>query len=135
MEEINKVSGIPWSEYIKTAINNRPSPTNLVEVEKPRHPKQISFENLHKQMIEIQNKKSSDYTGGRDPHWNFSKSLNAGIPVWKGILLRLQDKISRLESFATKDKFEVSDESFEDTCIDLANYALLMAVAKKWEEK
>ena len=35
------------------------------------------------------------------------------------------DKYSRLTEFAKKGEFKVDDESFKDTCLDLANYALL----------
>ncbi len=93
------------------------------------------WESLYKRIKEIQEAKSADYTGGRDPHWNFSKSLNINLPVWKGILIRMQDKLSRLESFACTDTFKVKDESFEDTCLDLANYALILATAKHFEGK
>ena len=53
-----------------------------------------------------------------------------------GIVIRMNDKISRLTNLYKKDKINSSAvlESIEDTCIDLMNYAnMLMALKKgKW---
>ena len=51
-----------------------------------------------------------------------------GIPAWKGCLVRLSDKFSRLCSFAKKEQYEVKDESIEDTLKDLAVYALIAVI-------
>lgn len=84
-------------------------------------------------MVEITKKKNADYSGlGSDPFANFRKRGELGF------LTRMDDKFARLESFVQKGSFEVSDESFEDTCLDLANYAILFAGfvrAKKAEEQ
>lgn len=73
-------------------------------------------------MVEITKKKNSDYTGtSDDPFANFRKRGEFGF------LVRMDDKLARLESFIQKGSFQVADESFEDTCIDLANYAILLA--------
>jgi len=47
---------------------------------------------------------------------------------WKGCIMRMGDKHSRLSAFAKKNKFEVKDESFEDTVKDLINYALFALI-------
>jgi hypothetical protein len=84
-------------------------------------------------MISITKKKNSDYTGNsQDPFKNFRRRGEYGF------LVRMDDKLARLESFLEKGSFEVSDESFEDTCLDLANYSILLAgyvKAKKAEKK
>ena len=53
-----------------------------------------------------------------------------------GIVIRMNDKISRLTNLYKKDKINSSAvlESIEDTCIDLMNYAnMLMGLKKgKW---
>lgn len=73
-------------------------------------------------MCEVTAAKNSDYSNGLDPFRNFRKY---GA---KGFLVRIDDKISRLESLLEKDlNAAVENESFEDTCLDLANYALLLA--------
>ena len=72
-------------------------------------------------MCEITEKKNADYTGaGDDPFKNFRRRGAFGF------LVRMDDKLARIESFLEKGEYKVKDESFEDTCIDLANYAILL---------
>ena len=90
---------------------------------------------FHKQcwdrMIEITQKKNSDYTGGSaDPFANFAQIgslVQVPSVVEIGFLTRMSDKISRIGSFVTKGKLMVADESVEDTLLDLANYCILFA--------
>lgn len=42
-----------------------------------------------------------------------------------GIIIRMGDKISRIQSLEKKKRTEVIDESIRDTCIDLHNYAIM----------
>ena len=51
------------------------------------------------------------------------------------ILVRLSDKLNRLKSLMTKDDDErkVLDESIDDTLMDIANYALLELVERRYE--
>lgn len=80
-------------------------------------------------MQKITRAKNSDYTGKvNDPFANFSRVEALGIcSTEQGFLTRMSDKLSRLSSFVEKGSYLVKDESFEDTCIDLANYAILLA--------
>lgn len=82
-----------------------------------------------KKMLEITRKKNADYTGtGTDPFANFSRVAHMGLATTEqGFLVRMLDKLSRLGSFVQRGSFLVDDESFEDTCLDLANYAILLA--------
>jgi hypothetical protein len=84
--------------------------------------------------------KNADYTGtGTDPFANFSRVEAMGIcSTEQGFLTRMLDKVSRIGSFVQKGTLAVKDESVEDTLLDLANYAILMAgyiKSKKAEEK
>lgn len=47
--------------------------------------------------------------------------------------IRLEDKLNRLKAL-TKDKVQVSDESVEDTIMDLANYAIMTLVEMRQED-
>lgn len=82
-----------------------------------------------KKMIAITKAKNADYTGKtEDPFLNFSRVESFGIcSVEQGFLVRMTDKLSRINSFAQKGILEVKDESIEDTLLDLANYSLLLA--------
>jgi len=58
------------------------------------------------------------------------------MPAWKGGLVRITDKVARLFSFARKESYEVKDENFEDTLIDLANYSVLTLILyREWKNK
>lgn len=51
------------------------------------------------------------------------------------ILIRLNDKLNRLESLYDTDKVQkVKDESVKDTLLDLANYCILELIEIKSEE-
>jgi len=77
--------------------------------------------------LELVKKKNQDYT---TTHFleNFDDF------GWKGILVRIGDKYSRLKSFYKKGNFQIKDEKVEDTLRDLSNYALL-CLLKFQEEK
>lgn len=87
-------------------------------------------------MFETTKKKNADYTGSSDdPFANFRIVETLGIcdPI-SGFLTRMTDKLSRIASFAKKGRLEVLDESVEDTLLDLANYAILLAGYIKSQE-
>lgn len=54
--------------------------------------------------------------------------------VSNAILVRLNDKISRLNSLMRGNKQQVKDESIKDTLMDLANYAILELVEMECEK-
>jgi hypothetical protein len=45
----------------------------------------------------------------------------------QGFMVRLTDKMSRLSSFVQSGKMHVEDESFQDTCLDVINYMVLLS--------
>ena len=71
--------------------------------------------------------KDSDYSATGLPMGNLRKCEDAGIEAWRGCLVRIGDKMSRLENFLKEKEYLVISEKAEDTVIDLANYAILMA--------
>ena len=80
-----------------------------------------NFAKVTKQMLEITAKKSNDYASDDDPFRNFREFGELGI------LVRMSDKFSRLRTalYDRKD-MAVSDETVEDTILDLATYAILL---------
>ena len=85
----------------------------------------------------IMEKKNSDYTGGRgatDPFANFNASKILNIHPVQGLLLRVIDKIQRIRSFTNDKELSVSNETVEDACDDIVNYAIL-AKAMLMEER
>ncbi len=89
------------------------------------------FYKLLKKMGEIHDKKNHDYSEGqKDPFSNFRMCEAFGIPAWKGCLVRISDKYSRIVQLSTK-KAEVKDESIEDTLMDLSCYALICIILRR----
>jgi hypothetical protein len=81
--------------------------------------------------------KNSDYTGGKsstDPFANFNASSILGIHPVQGLLLRVIYKIQRIRSFTNDKELKVANESVEDACDDIVNYAIL-AKAMLMEER
>ena len=76
----------------------------------------------------IMQKKNSDYTGGKgatDPFANFNASKILDIHPVQGLLLRVIDKIKRIYSFTNDSELSVPNETVEDACDDIVNYAIL----------
>jgi hypothetical protein len=81
--------------------------------------------------------KNSDYTGGKgatDVFANFNASKMLGIHPVQGLLLRVIDKIQRIRSFTNDKELSVPNETVEDACDDIVNYAIL-AKAMLMEER
>lgn len=80
-------------------------------------------------MHQIMKDKNSDYCGDNDtPFSNVEYVEKTGVCMTEiGILTRMSDKFARLNSFIKKGMYKVKSESFEDSCLDLANYAIMMA--------
>jgi len=78
---------------------------------------------------ELMKRKNADYAGqnGKEPFANFTRVEAMGICKTEvGMMVRIVDKMSRLSSFMESGKFEVANESFEDTIVDIINYAVLL---------
>lgn len=74
----------------------------------------------------LQAKKNADYADSKtDPYRNFRQCAAGGIPVWKGVWVRMTDKWSRLQKFVRGGELQVTDETGRDTLVDLINYACI----------
>jgi predicted ATP-grasp superfamily ATP-dependent carboligase len=89
------------------------------------------FYKLLDKMAETHSQKNHDYSeGAKDPLSNFRMCESLGIPAWKGVLVRISDKWSRITQLSTKEA-QVKDESIEDTLLDMANYCLLCIILRR----
>lgn len=70
--------------------------------------------------------KNQDYAGTGDPFANFKIVEAIGVSAPRGMLIRMMDKISRMSNLLQRPP-AVTNESLQDTCIDLAMYALILA--------
>ena len=86
---------------------------------------------------DIMLKKNNDYTGGKkatDIFANFNSSKILDIHPVQGLLLRVIDKVQRIRSFTNDKELSVPNETVEDACDDIVNYAIL-AKAMLLEER
>lgn len=87
-------------------------------------------------MKSIMTAKGTDYAGQADRFANFRLCERMGIPAWKGAVIRLSDKMSRIFNFCKAEDFAVKDESIEDTLLDAANYAILILfMYRDWKKE
>ena len=90
------------------------------------------LETLHqdtcKSCCEVMSQKNSDYANPEhslNVFANFEASRVFGIHHVMGLLLRVQDKLKRIQSFVQKGELAVSEESWGDACDDVINYMIL----------
>ena len=79
--------------------------------------------NIHEEIGNLHRKKGADYGSQDDPFANLRAADAFGIPTYVGVMLRMEDKMSRLQAFVKNGN--LLNESVEDTLADLANYAML----------
>ena len=99
------------------------------------HPTSQRFFDLCDLLKEIHRKKSSDYgcPSGTDPLANIRNGARfVGIPAWKGAMVRLSDKVTRLATYNVTGQLE--NESLADNLIDLASYSLLALLLHQEEQ-
>ena len=90
------------------------------------HPTSRRFYELCDAVKNMHARKSQDYgcPSGTDPLRNIRDGARfVGIPAWRGAMVRLSDKVTRLATFNATG--QLSYEGVEDTLLDLASYALL----------
>src|SRR5262249_7635322 len=84
-------------------------------------------------MADLHRRKSAGYSGADnpDPWANFRRAERLGIRPSVGAMLRLEDKVSRVESLMADAANEQVGESIEETLIDLAAYALIVVCLRR----
>jgi hypothetical protein len=101
------------------------------------HPKESLYD-LHKSLtsdtLRLMKAKNNDYSYGNDPYNNFRGSDMLGVSPIIGILLRMQDKMMRIKTFALSNNLNVKEESVNDSIIDLINYVVLIAGYIEYEK-
>ena len=120
-----------WPELLETTMCKRKAGDAMREsdiidsnTKYHGHPR---FYGLLKEMADLHSRKNHDYAGS-DPLSNLRAPEDIGLPAWKGVLVRLMDKWSRLKTFARTGNFEVKDEGVTDTLMDNAVYSLLCII-------
>jgi len=81
------------------------------------------FYTLLEEIAELHSAKNHDYAKTNEPLSNFNKCAAFGVEPWRGVLVRMSDKWSRIEQLAGGKV--AKNESLRDSLIDLSVYALL----------
>lgn len=103
------------------------------ETRSTRHPSSQRFHDFLKQLGDLHDKKMQDYGRTNDPFANVRGSADWGAKPWVGSMIRANDKLKRLQKFASEGK--LVNESVMDSFLDLAGYALIAAVLFEEQEK
>ena len=98
-----------------------------------RHPNSARFHELLQEAGDLHDRKQSDYGRGSDPFANVRASEEWGIDGWKGAMIRLNDKVRRLQSLALKGS--LVNEAAVDSFMDIAVYALIARVLYEDEDR
>lgn len=104
------------------------SQCNTVKMEDTQlfgHPR---FYEILKDMADLHSRKNHDYAGTSDPLKNLRACTRLDLKPFMGVLVRLQDKWSRLEEFVKSGKLMVKNESVKDTLMDNAVYSVLAII-------
>jgi len=99
------------------------------------HPTSQAFFDLCDALKEMHRRKSRDYgcPSGEDPLANIRNGARfVGIQSWKGAMVRLSDKVTRLAAYNATGRLE--NESLEDNLFDLASYSLLALLLHREEQ-
>ena len=98
-----------------------------------RHPSSARFHEILKELGDLHDKKSLDYGRATDPFANVRASEDFGVSPWIGALIRLNDKVKRLQAFAIKGS--LANESVEDSLKDISVYSAIALVLYEQESK
>ena len=77
--------------------------------------------------------KKHDYGAKEDIFANFRLSALTGLSPWKGSVVRMGDKYSRICSFIKNGDFKFKEENIKDTLLDMAIYSLITIVLYEQE--
>ena len=92
---------------------------------------QAEFEKLIEKAVALRKKKNSDYGNSFLQAYNLKEKINTNMGNMV-LYFDLHRKIGRIDHFLLTDKInEVSDETLEDTLVDLAIMCLNGAIALK----
>ena len=92
-----------------------------------------SFHALLKQIGVLHDAKQVDYGRAGDPFANVRASEDFGVPAWVGCMIRANDKMRRIQTFAQT--HTLKNEPVTDSLMDLAVYSLIALVLYQEQAK
>ena len=91
-----------------------------------RHPNSVRFHQILADLGRLHDKKQADYGRGDDPFANVRASEEWGIAPWVGAMVRLNDKVRRLQKAAQGGA--LANEGVVDSLMDIGVYAVIALV-------
>jgi hypothetical protein len=116
------------SESHTSASSDEPPRTETVQpaIRVRRRAGDPRFHELLKIIGDLHDKKQEDYGTDDDPFANVRASERWGVPAWVGAMVRLHDKVHRLQRFAKRGM--LANESAKDSMLDIAVYSLMALI-------
>lgn len=112
------------SEMIQISLNLPPGMS--------AHKSSQKFYQIMGKLMALHAVKQADYGSKEDPFANVRASREFGVPPWLGAIIRLNDKVNRLKSFALKGALK--NETVIDSMDDIAVYAVIAHVLFEEEQ-
>lgn len=81
------------------------------------------FEAVVAEVLDMHRRKGADYGTKDDFFANVSASANWGIEPWIGAMVRVSDKVARLQAAAKGSTLQ--NEGIEDSLLDIATYSII----------
>lgn len=104
----------------------------LLDAAEDAHPGSKAFYNKVIEAALLHSQKQRDYGRANDPFSNVRASEEWGVPSWVGCMIRANDKIRRLQTYAKTGL--LANEGVRDSFLDLAVYSLIGLVLFEEEE-
>jgi hypothetical protein len=98
----------------------------------PGNPLHVHMQHTFDECYAISVAKNADYASDADPLANFRACEQFGVPLTKGIMVRLSDKFARIGNLLDNEA-QVKDEAIADTIRDAVNYLAILAYALETE--
>lgn len=110
----------------------RPEPGEFEAFKQPtRHWKSQRFHDILDELKALHDRKQKDYGSDSDPFLNVSASQDWNISPVVGALLRMTDKVRRLQSWVRNGN--LANEGAEDSMRDISVYAVIALVLHEVE--
>ena len=93
------------------------------------------FDDALDELKMLHDAKNHDYATEENPYKNLEKVSAIGVEPWRGIVIRLMDKFSRLEEYCVKGELAIKSEGIQDTFADIAVYSILARILFRKEQK
>ena len=98
-----------------------------------KHPVSVKFHQKLQAMAELHDRKEHDYGKDEDPLSNVRSAQEWGVAPWVGVMIRLTDKVRRLQTLARKGKLK--NESAQDSLRDICVYSIIASILLEEEHE